>query len=170
MPGKRGSGRTSGTISGIRFYPGDGGENGELCSCDEGTGRDFFNSGHLRSGFIYGICNFLKAGASATFIKRDHWVEAISSESLAAGLIQQVDFETSSRKLYHGDYLIMMTDGVLDALPAMREEETMKEIIMDIHEETPKEMSRGILERVLGYSDYCARDDMTVLVAGMWKK
>ena len=97
-----------------------------------------------------GICNFLK--------------------SLAAGLIQQVDFETSSRKLYHGDYLIMMTDGVLDALPAMREEETMKEIIMDIHEETPKEMSRGILERVLGYSDYCARDDMTVLVAGMWKK
>ncbi|MDD5805146.1 SpoIIE family protein phosphatase [Blautia sp. HCP3S3_H10_1] len=117
-----------------------------------------------------GICNFLKAGASATFIKRDHWVEAISSESLAAGLMQQIDFETSSRKLYHGDYLIMMTDGVLDALPAMREEETMKEIIMDIHEETPKEMSRGILERVLGYSDYTARDDMTVLVAGMWKK
>ena len=117
-----------------------------------------------------GICNFLKAGACATFIKRDHWVEAISSESLAAGLMQQVDFETSSRKLYHGDYLIMMTDGVLDALPPEREEETMKEIIMDIHEETPREMSRSILERVLGYSDYCARDDMTVLVAGMWKK
>lgn len=117
-----------------------------------------------------GICNFLKAGASATFIKRDHWVEAIASESLAAGLVQQLDFETSSRKLYHGDYLIMMTDGVLDALPVEREEETMKEIIMDVHEETPKEMSRGILERVLGYSDYCARDDMTVLVAGFWKK
>ena len=48
------AGAASGTISGIRFYPGDGGENGELCSCDEGTGRDFFNSGHLRSGFIYG--------------------------------------------------------------------------------------------------------------------
>ncbi|MDO4337945.1 MAG: SpoIIE family protein phosphatase [Eubacteriales bacterium] len=117
-----------------------------------------------------GICNFLKAGAAATFIKRDHWVEAISSQSLAAGLVQQLDFETSSRKLYHGDYLIMMTDGVLDALPMEREEETMKEIIMDISEETPKEISRGILERVLGYSDYRAKDDMTVLVAGMWKK
>ena len=116
-----------------------------------------------------GICNFLKAGASATFIKRDHWVEAISSESLAAGLIQQVDFETSSRKLYHGDYLIMMTDGVLDALLPCGGGDHER-IIMDIHEETPKEMSRGILERVLGYSDYCARDDMTVLVAGMWKK
>ena len=31
-------------------------------------------------------------------------------------------------------------------------------------------LSRGTLERALGYSDYCARDDMTVLVAGMWKK
>ena len=117
-----------------------------------------------------GICNFLKAGASATFIKRDHWVEAISSESLAAGLIQQVDFETSSRKLYHGDYLIMMTDGVLDALPVQKEEETMKEIILDVHEESPKELGREILERVLGYSDYRARDDMTVLVSGIRKK
>ena len=117
-----------------------------------------------------GICSFLKAGASSTFIKRDHWVEAITSESLAAGLVQQIDFDTASRKLYHGDYLIMMTDGVLDALPLEREEETMKEIIMDIKEDSPKEISRGILERVLGYSDYRARDDMTVLVAGMWKK
>ena len=117
-----------------------------------------------------GICNFLKAGAASTFIKRDHWVESITSESLAAGLVQQIDFETASRKLYHGDYLIMMTDGVLDALPDQKEEETMKEIIMDVHEKEPKEIGRGILERVLGYSDYRARDDMTVVVAGLWKK
>ena len=117
-----------------------------------------------------GICNFLKAGAASTFIKRDHWVESITSESLAAGLVQQIDFETASRKLYHGDYLIMMTDGVLDALPDQKEEETMKEIIMDVHEESPKDFGRGILERVLGSSDYHARDDMTVLVAGVWKK
>ena len=116
------------------------------------------------------ICNFLKAGAASTFIKRDHWVESITSESLAAGLVQQIDFETATRKLYHGDYLIMMTDGVLDALPDQKEEETMKEIIMDVHEESPKDFGRGILERVLGYSDYHARDDMTVLVAGVWKK
>lgn len=117
-----------------------------------------------------GICSFLKAGAASTFIKRDHWVESITSESLAAGLVQQIDFETASRKLYHGDYLIMMTDGVLDALPAQKEEETMKEIIMDVHEDSPKDFGRGILERVLGYSDYHAKDDMTVLVAGVWKK
>ena len=36
----------------------------------------------------------------------------------------------------------MMTDGVLDALPTEREEETMKEIIMDIQDETPREVGR----------------------------
>ena len=46
----------------------------------------------------------------------------------------------------------------------------MKEIIRYVHEESPKELGREILERVLGYSDYRARDDMTVLVAGIWKK
>ena len=61
----------------------------------------------------------------------------------------------------------MMTDGVLDALPADREEETMKEIIMDISDVPPRDISRGILERVLSYSDYRAKDDMTVLVAGV---
>ena len=64
----------------------------------------------------------------------------------------------------------MMTDGVLDALPVQKEEETMKEIILDVHEESPKELGREILERVLRYSDYRAREDMTVLVAGIWKK
>ena len=73
-----------------------------------------------------GVCSILKAGAAATFIRRDHKVESISSESLAAGLMQQMEPFTATRKLYHGDYVIMMTDGVLDALPAEREEETMK--------------------------------------------
>jgi len=59
---------------------------------------------------------------------------------------------------------------VMDALPVECEEETMKEIIMDIQDETPREISRGILERALGYSDYHARDDMTVLVANVVRK
>ena len=46
----------------------------------------------------------------------------------------------------------------------------MKEIIMDIQEENPREVSRGILERVLGYSVYRGKDDMTVLVASILRK
>ncbi len=117
-----------------------------------------------------GMCGFLKAGAAATFIRRDQWVEMIGSTSMAAGLLQQMDFDTSVRKLYDGDYLVMVTDGVLDALPSSREEETMKDILLNIHCLAPKEFGRAVLEKVLSYGEYRARDDMTVLVAGIWKK
>ena len=117
-----------------------------------------------------GICDFLKAGAATTFIKRDQWVETITSTSIAAGLVQQLDFDTTSKKIYNGDYVIMVTDGVLDALPLSQEEEIMKEIIMQIHSTAPKEFGRSILERVMAYCGYQAKDDMTVLVAGVWEK
>ena len=117
-----------------------------------------------------GICEFLKAGAATTFIKRDHWVETVSSTSLAVGLVQELDFESTSKKLYDGDYLIMVTDGVLDALPPQREEEVMKELILENTSTAPKELGRTLLERVLSYSGYRAADDMTILVAGIWKK
>ncbi len=117
-----------------------------------------------------GVCSFLKAGAATTFIRRDQWVETISSTSLAAGLVQQLDFDTSVKKLYDGDYLVMVTDGVLDALPLKQEEETMKEILLNIHSTSPREFGRAVLERVLSYCEYRAKDDMTVLVAGVWKK
>lgn len=116
-----------------------------------------------------GMCHFLKAGAATTFIKRDHWVEAISSTSLALGLVQQADFESSTKKLYEGDFLIMVTDGVLDALPEGQAEEIMKEIILQTNASAAQELGRGILERVLTYSGYCATDDMTVLAAGLWR-
>ena len=136
------------------------------------NGRDgMFSTVDICAVDLYtGICEFLKAGAAATFIRRDHWVETITSESLAAGLVQRIEFDTASRKLYHGDCLVMMTDGVLDALPVDCEEETMKEIILDVQESAPREISPGILERVLSYSDYRARDDMTVLVASVVRK
>ncbi|NCC43749.1 MAG: stage II sporulation protein E [Clostridia bacterium] len=117
-----------------------------------------------------GICEFLKAGAATSFIRRANWVETITSTSLAAGLVQQLDFEKTSRKLYDGDYLVMVTDGVMDALPQKKEEETMKEIILQAEDVMPKEVGRYILEKALSYSEYRAQDDMTVLVAGMWKK
>ncbi len=133
--------------------------------------NDMFSTMDLCTIDLYtGICEFLKAGAATTFIKRDQWVEAMASTSMALGMVDQIDFETASRKLYHGDFLIMVTDGVLDALPMDKEEETLKEMILQIHSQVPREISRGILDRVLAYCDYRARDDMTVLVAGVWKR
>ncbi|MCI5701040.1 MAG: SpoIIE family protein phosphatase [Lachnospiraceae bacterium] len=134
-----------------------------------GQDGDMFSTVDVCSLNLYtGVCEFLKAGAATTFIKRSEWVETITSTSLAVGLLQQTDYEVLAKKLYPGDYLIMVTDGVLDALPFEQEEETMKEIIMTTRNRNPKEMGRIILERVMSFNHYRAMDDMTVLVAGMW--
>ncbi len=117
-----------------------------------------------------GVCEFLKAGAATSFIKREDWVETITSTSLAVGLLHETDFEVMTRKLYPGDYVVMVTDGVLDALPFDEEEETMKEIILSMKKRNPREMGRWILEKILQYNNNQAMDDMTVLVAGLWNK
>ncbi|HIT90302.1 MAG TPA: SpoIIE family protein phosphatase [Candidatus Merdenecus merdavium] len=117
-----------------------------------------------------GVCEFLKIGASTTFIKRDHWVETITSTSLPAGVFQQVDYDSTSKKLYDGDFLIMVSDGVLDALPPEKSEEILKEMIMLIKTTNSKEFAKALLERVLVYHHCRVTDDMTVLVGGLWKK
>lgn len=44
-------------------------------------------------------------------------METISSTSLPAGVFHKLEPDCTSRKLYDGDMVIMVTDGVLDALP-----------------------------------------------------
>ena len=117
-----------------------------------------------------GICEFLKAGAATTFIRRGNWVETITSTSMAAGLVQKLEFEKTTKKLYDGDYLVMVTDGVLDAFGEEPGEEILKEWILQAQEQMPKELGRHLLEKTLQYADYRAKDDMTVLVAGIWRK
>ena len=63
----------------------------------------------------------------------------------------------------------MVTDGVMDALPAAHQESLMKDIIMEHPTENPKELAAYILNRVQQYRDREPSDDMTVLVMGLVK-
>ena len=116
-----------------------------------------------------GVCGFLKVGASTTFIRRENWVETISSTSLPAGMFQKLDPDMASKKLYDGDMVIMVTDGVMDALPAAHQEALMKDIIMEHDTENPGELAAYILGRVRQYQDKEPVDDMTVLAVSLVK-
>ena len=117
-----------------------------------------------------GVCEFLKIGAAASFIRRGNWVEVISSTSLPAGIFQQTDLEKTCRKLYDGDMVIMVTDGVLDVLPVEHQEKLMKDIIQEHQTNNPKELAEYIISRVRQYKNGRFCDDMTVLVMGVWKR
>lgn len=117
-----------------------------------------------------GVCEFLKIGAAASFIRRGNWVEAIASTSLPAGVFQQTDYEKTCRKLYDGDMVVMVTDGVLDVLPVEHQEKLMKDIILEHPTNNPKELADYILSRVRQYQTVRYLDDMTVLVIGIWRR
>ena len=116
-----------------------------------------------------GSCECIKAGASATFIRHEKEMEHIYSQSLPLGVVQNQEIEKTTHTLQSGDMIVMMTDGVLDALPAGEQERLLDLIILGTTIENPKELAHYILEKVLDLSSTVPQDDMTVLVAALWK-
>ena len=64
--------------------------------------------------------------------------------------------------------LIMITDGIMDALPVGEQDFLMQMIVEGTKIQNPKEIAHHILEQVLECSGEVPLDDMTVLVIGMW--
>ena len=115
-----------------------------------------------------GVLNCIKLGAASTFIKRDGWVEIIKSTTLPIGVFEQVDFDNAVKKLYDGDYVIMISDGVLENLPFIDKEQKLVEIIAEIEVKVPELIAQEILQKSLEYNSMIAKDDMTVIVAGVF--
>ena len=115
-----------------------------------------------------GGCEFLKAGASTTFVKYPDQVEQIKSTSLPLGVVAKLDMQSFERELVDGTYVIMVTDGVMDALPVGEQDFLMQMILEGTSLNNPKEMAHHILEQVLECSGEVPLDDMTVLVIGIW--
>ena len=115
-----------------------------------------------------GKCQFIKAGASMTFIKRENKVEMIKSTSLPIGVVPNLEIAQTECDLSDGDLVIMVTDGVMDALPVGEQEFLMKMIIEGTVKTSPKEIAQYILEQVMECSGEIPMDDMTVLAVGLW--
>ena len=63
-----------------------------------------------------GVCEFVKAGGVTTFIKKGRHIDTIRAAALPAGVFKEAAPESVEISLSDGDKIIMVTDGVLDAL------------------------------------------------------
>lgn len=115
-----------------------------------------------------GNCEFVKVGAASTYIKRGRLVDRLSSRNLPLGVFGQMMPEIQNRTLQSGDYVIMLSDGVLDALSEGIGEEALPEIIGKIEYSNPGEIANQLLAYAIKQSRGRIRDDMTVLVTGIW--
>lgn len=117
-----------------------------------------------------GACEFMKVGAACSYIKRGRLVDRLSALNFPLGVFGQIETESLHRVLQSGDYVIMLSDGILDALSQGIGEEVLPEIIGRIEYTNPNEIANQILAYCLKQSGGQVRDDMTVLVIGVWEK
>ena len=76
-----------------------------------------------------GVCEFSKIGAAASYHKRDYLVEKIWIENLPLGAFGTMDLDVARRRLDEGDYVIMLTDGILESLITLGQEEKLMEYL-----------------------------------------
>ena len=117
-----------------------------------------------------GACRFVKVGSACSYIKRQHLVDRISAGNLPMGIFQKPDMEIIRRNLMDGDYIILFSDGIPDALSQGIGEEMLAEVIGSCHLVNPNEIAGHILNFCIHQCKGHIRDDMTVLVIGIWKK
>ncbi|MCM1049292.1 MAG: SpoIIE family protein phosphatase [Clostridiales bacterium] len=116
-----------------------------------------------------GNCDFIKAGAACTYVKHGYMVDKLSAQNLPLGVFGQIEPEVMHRQLQDGDYVIMLSDGVTDAAAQGAGEEFLPEIIGRMSTANPDEIANQILGYCIRESKGHVRDDMTVLVIGVWK-
>lgn len=115
-----------------------------------------------------GNCELLKVGAAASFLKRNDKVETLFTGSLPLGVFQKVETQSVCRQLQDGDFLVMVTDGVVDAFGSEEYEKGLLQAIETIENQNPGEVAEKLLRRAICASGGRIQDDMTVGVIGIW--
>ncbi len=117
-----------------------------------------------------GKCCFYKAGGSRSFLKREHYVEEIHQENLPLGLFEKLELSHCEKKLWDGDYLIMVSDGIMEVLLSGEYEDLFLTAIQELTEQNPQVIAEKLLQMVIRLAKGRIEDDMTILVAGIWEK
>lgn len=114
-------------------------------------------------------CECMKYGAPSTYIRKKDTVKVIGSEEIPIGILPEITTSDSVHRLNTGDFVIMLSDGITDSFKD-DPDEAVSSLIRSIETDNPQEMADRILSEALNCNMHRAGDDMSVLVAGIWKK
>ncbi|MCC5911823.1 MAG: stage II sporulation protein E [Clostridiaceae bacterium] len=116
-----------------------------------------------------GKADFVKIGSAPSFIKKGKdEVQTISSSTLPIGILKDIEFNGDVHKIEDGDFIITVSDGILEA-DKERGEEWLIDFLSETHTRNPQDLADKILQKSLNLSDNRAQDDMTVMITKIWK-
>ena len=118
-----------------------------------------------------GVIEFLKMGASTSFIVRGDEVMTVKASSLPIGILSHVDLVSCKKQLKDGDIVIMVTDGMLENKHDLLDREvTFKHFIAEAQSSNPDYMAKFLLDKTKNLLAGEELDDMTIIVARIWKQ
>lgn len=114
--------------------------------------------------------NLLKVGSVSTFIKRGRRAIEIEGEGLPIGILNEIDIQTCKVTLAEEDILVLMSDGVLEAVAHRLDPPSwIKHQIERLDSRDPQVIADLLLETSVRMAGGAIRDDMTVVCARLDK-
>lgn len=112
-----------------------------------------------------GDVSFTKVGGVVSFIKRGKEVEVIENTELPFGIVDRIEINKINRKIKHGDMIVSITDGILDADKNNNSSYLWIKEYLEGSANNPELLARNILDKAKEIGKGKVYDDMTVVVS-----
>lgn len=117
-----------------------------------------------------GNVEFIKSGASPTYIKNKRQVDIIKNLTLPAGILNDIDLKISDRDLEENEILVMCSDGIIEANTEYENKELwLKYLLEEMDTQNPQKIADIILAEAIDNNFGIPKDDMTVIVCKLVK-
>lgn len=113
-----------------------------------------------------GIADVIKLGAPCGYVKEKNETKIVESGALPLGILQDIEPVSKKLVLKNGDYVVLCTDGISDSFKTDKE---LSDFINNLKHTNPQKMAESILEKALENCGGSAIDDMTIIVAKIFK-
>ncbi|MEQ8201995.1 MAG: stage II sporulation protein E, partial [Syntrophomonadaceae bacterium] len=107
--------------------------------------------------------DFIKTASAPSFLKRGQRVAMISSSSLPMGILQDVEVVSEKRYLHSGDFILMISDGVLESSLTVPGEDWITNLLAGLNEFDPQVIAELVVSEALRLANGKPRDDLTTI-------
>ena len=117
-----------------------------------------------------GNVEFIKSGASPTYIKNRKHLDIIKNSTLPAGILNDIDLKISDRDLEENEILVMCSDGIIESNTEYENKDLwLKYLLEEMDTQNPQKIADIILAESIDNNFGIPKDDMTVIVCKLVK-
>lgn len=117
-----------------------------------------------------GNVEFIKNGASPTYIKNRRHVDIIKNITLPAGILNNIELKISDRDVEENEILVMCSDGIAESNEEYENKELwLKYLLEQMETDNVQKMADIILAEAIDNNYGIPKDDMTVIVCKIEK-